>query len=168
MAVDRRWSGRLGRPGAVQPSRQAGALAADHEDLPLVLDHAGMPVERTQDALGQWRRDLAAVAAEPNTMVKISALGTDGLPRRRICIRSAAVSPTPSPRSPPCSTEQNRRIFRRLGASVLPRRGDVEGLQRGLPSHGPTVQACADAGEAVVTGQHHDLRERDLTPFQRR
>ncbi|WP_411978642.1 amidohydrolase family protein [Streptomyces sp. N50] len=84
----------MGRPGAVQPSRQAGALVADHEDVPLVLDHAGVPVERTQDALGQWRRDFAAVAAEPNTMVKISALGPNGLPRRRSCIRSTAVSPT--------------------------------------------------------------------------
>jgi len=57
--------------------RQAAALAADHGDVPLVLDHAGMPIERSQDALGQWKRDLAKVAAEPNTMVKISALGTN-------------------------------------------------------------------------------------------
>ncbi|MEV0472039.1 amidohydrolase family protein [Streptomyces prunicolor] len=113
----------MGRPGAVQPSRQTGALVADHEDVPLVLDHAGMPVERTQDALGQWRREFAAVATEQNTMVKISALGTNGLPCRRICIRSTAVSLTPSTRSPPCATEQNGRIFRRLGTPVLPRRG---------------------------------------------
>ena len=57
--------------------RQAAALAADHGDVPLVLDHVGMPVDRTQDALGQWKRDLAKVAAEPNIMVKISALGTN-------------------------------------------------------------------------------------------
>jgi predicted TIM-barrel fold metal-dependent hydrolase len=57
--------------------RQAAALAADHGDLPIVLDHAGMPIERDRDALDRWRRDLAVLAAEPHTTVKISALGTN-------------------------------------------------------------------------------------------
>ena len=57
--------------------RQAAALAADHGDLPIVLDHAGMPIERDRDALDRWRRDLALLAAEPRTTVKISALGTN-------------------------------------------------------------------------------------------
>jgi predicted TIM-barrel fold metal-dependent hydrolase len=57
--------------------RQAAALAADHGDIPVVLDHAGMPIERDRAALDRWRRDLTAVAAEPNTTVKISALGTN-------------------------------------------------------------------------------------------
>jgi predicted TIM-barrel fold metal-dependent hydrolase len=57
--------------------RQAAALAADHSDLPIVLDHAGMPIERDRDALDRWRRDLAVLAAEPGTTVKISALGTN-------------------------------------------------------------------------------------------
>jgi predicted TIM-barrel fold metal-dependent hydrolase len=57
--------------------RQAAALAADHGDISIVLDHVGMPIERDQDALDQWKRDLTAVAAELNTTVKISALGTN-------------------------------------------------------------------------------------------
>jgi predicted TIM-barrel fold metal-dependent hydrolase len=57
--------------------RQAAALAANHGDIPIVLDHAGMPIERDPDALDQWKRDLTAVATEPNTTVKISALGTN-------------------------------------------------------------------------------------------
>lgn len=57
--------------------RQAAALAADHGDIPLVLDHAGMPIDRDPDALDRWKRDLAVFAAEPNTTVKISALGTN-------------------------------------------------------------------------------------------
>jgi predicted TIM-barrel fold metal-dependent hydrolase len=57
--------------------RQAAALAADHGDIPLVLDHAGMPIERDPDSLDRWKRDLSAFAAEPNTTVKISALGTN-------------------------------------------------------------------------------------------
>jgi predicted TIM-barrel fold metal-dependent hydrolase len=57
--------------------RQAAALAAEHGDIPIVLDHAGMPIERDPGALDRWKRDVTAVAAEPNTTVKISALGTN-------------------------------------------------------------------------------------------
>jgi len=57
--------------------RQAAALAADHGDIPIVLDHAGMPIERDPGALDEWKRDLTTLAAEPNTTVKISALGTN-------------------------------------------------------------------------------------------
>jgi predicted TIM-barrel fold metal-dependent hydrolase len=57
--------------------RQAAALAAEHGDVPIALDHAGMPIERDPGALDRWRRDVTAVAAEPNTTVKISALGTN-------------------------------------------------------------------------------------------
>jgi predicted TIM-barrel fold metal-dependent hydrolase len=56
---------------------QAATLAADHGDIPIVLDHAGMPIDRDPDALDRWKRDLTAVAAQPNTAVKISALGTN-------------------------------------------------------------------------------------------
>jgi predicted TIM-barrel fold metal-dependent hydrolase len=57
--------------------QQAAGLAADHGDTPIVLDHAGMPIERGPDALDEWKRDVSAVGAEPNTTVKISALGTN-------------------------------------------------------------------------------------------
>jgi predicted TIM-barrel fold metal-dependent hydrolase len=57
--------------------RQAASLAAEHGDIPIVLDHAGMPIERDPAALGRWKAGLTAVAAEPNTTVKISALGTN-------------------------------------------------------------------------------------------
>ncbi|MEV8508955.1 amidohydrolase family protein [Actinoplanes sp. NPDC051475] len=56
--------------------RQAADLAADNADIAIVLDHAGMPIDRDPAALDRWRRDLTAVAARPNTTVKISALGT--------------------------------------------------------------------------------------------
>jgi predicted TIM-barrel fold metal-dependent hydrolase len=55
----------------------AARLAADFGGTPIVLDHAGMPIERDPDALTRWRRGLDLVAAEPNTTVKISALGTN-------------------------------------------------------------------------------------------
>jgi predicted TIM-barrel fold metal-dependent hydrolase len=56
---------------------KAAALAAAHGDIPIVLDHAGMPIERDPEALHWWKQQLAKVAAEPNTAVKISALGTN-------------------------------------------------------------------------------------------
>jgi predicted TIM-barrel fold metal-dependent hydrolase len=55
----------------------AAALAAAHPDVPIVLDHAGMPIERDADCLDVWKAGLGRVAAQPNTMVKISALGTN-------------------------------------------------------------------------------------------
>ncbi len=57
--------------------QQVAALAADHGDIAIVLDHAGMPIERDHEALLRWKQQLATVAAEPNTAVKISALGTN-------------------------------------------------------------------------------------------
>ena len=56
---------------------QAATLAADHGDISIVLDHAGMPIHRDDEALLHWKRQLAVFAAEPNTTVKISALGTN-------------------------------------------------------------------------------------------
>jgi len=56
---------------------QAARLAADHGEIPIVLDHAGMPIERDTESLHRWKRGLTRVAAEPNTTVKISALGTN-------------------------------------------------------------------------------------------
>jgi predicted TIM-barrel fold metal-dependent hydrolase len=56
---------------------QAAALAGNHGDIPIVLDHAGMPIDRSPAGLNRWKRQLGALAAEPNTNIKISALGTN-------------------------------------------------------------------------------------------
>ena len=56
---------------------QAARLAAQHSSTPIVLDHAGMPIERDDEALSQWAKGMELVAAQPNTAVKISALGTN-------------------------------------------------------------------------------------------
>ncbi len=56
---------------------EAAALAADHGGTTIVLDHAGMPIERDSLSLDRWKAGLALIAAEPNTTVKISALGTN-------------------------------------------------------------------------------------------
>ncbi|MDQ0259508.1 amidohydrolase [Sinomonas atrocyanea] len=55
----------------------AARLAADHGSTPIVLDHAGMPIERDDNGLAEWAKGMRLLAAEPNTTVKISALGTN-------------------------------------------------------------------------------------------
>lgn len=55
----------------------AARLAAEHGSTPIVLDHAGMPIERDQDSLREWAKGMELLAAEPNTTAKISALGTN-------------------------------------------------------------------------------------------
>jgi predicted TIM-barrel fold metal-dependent hydrolase len=53
----------------------AAALAAAHGDTMIILNHAGMPVDRDAEALSLWRTGMRALAAEPNVWVKISGLG---------------------------------------------------------------------------------------------
>lgn len=53
----------------------AAALAAAHGDTTIILNHAGMPVDRDAEALSLWRAGMRALAAQPNVWVKISGLG---------------------------------------------------------------------------------------------
>lgn len=57
---------------------QVPVLAHRHPDLTVVLDHLGKP-PLTGD-LGAWRDRLAAAAAEPHVVAKISSLGTVSRP----------------------------------------------------------------------------------------
>lgn len=56
---------------------EAAALAADFPETSIVLDHLGMPIGRDRESIAEWRAGLLAVAAQENTVVKISALGTN-------------------------------------------------------------------------------------------
>ncbi len=53
----------------------AAALAHAHPDVLLVLNHAGMPVDRDEAGLDLWRRGMRELAAAPNVVAKISGLG---------------------------------------------------------------------------------------------
>lgn len=53
----------------------AAALAARHPDTSIILNHAGMPVDRDAEALALWREGMRGLAAQPNVQVKISGLG---------------------------------------------------------------------------------------------
>ncbi|MGQ3047780.1 MAG: amidohydrolase family protein [Niveispirillum sp.] len=60
----------------IYPSQMAVAaeLAARHPDIPVILNHAGMPTDQDADGLALWRKGLALLAAQPNVAIKISGL----------------------------------------------------------------------------------------------
>jgi predicted TIM-barrel fold metal-dependent hydrolase len=60
----------------LRPSQmaQAAALIAGTPGLRTAIEHAGSPYDTTPGALALWDRDLAALAANPATIVKVSAL----------------------------------------------------------------------------------------------
>ncbi len=62
----------------------------------IVLNHAGLPSDRSSSALAGWHAAMREVAEEPNVRVKISGLGQPG---RLWSVEDNAGS---SKRSPPC------------------------------------------------------------------
>jgi predicted TIM-barrel fold metal-dependent hydrolase len=48
--------------------------------IPIVINHAGLPVDRTAEGLRAWRAALELAAGEPNVVLKISGLGIKGQP----------------------------------------------------------------------------------------
>lgn len=55
--------------------KDAARLAADHPDTPVIVNHAGMPVDKSPEGLNDWRLSMRALASQPNVSVKISGLG---------------------------------------------------------------------------------------------
>ena len=53
----------------------AAQLVRQFPRLPVVLEHAGMPCDRTERGLNIWRRGMAALAACDNVHVKLSEFG---------------------------------------------------------------------------------------------
>jgi len=51
------------------------ALIARHAEVPVIVNHLGMPVLADPDGLAEWRAGLRALAALPNTAIKLSGLG---------------------------------------------------------------------------------------------
>ena len=54
-------------------------LARDFPQTQIVINHTGLPADRSAEGLAAWRRMLEAVASAPNVTIKISGLGQ---PRR--------------------------------------------------------------------------------------
>ncbi|MGH6663527.1 MAG: amidohydrolase family protein [Pseudolabrys sp.] len=58
----------------------ATGLAADFPRTPIILNHAGLPSDRSAEGLAGWRRALEKLAAQPDVALKISGLGQAGKP----------------------------------------------------------------------------------------
>ena len=56
----------------------AAELARDFPDTTIILNHTGLPSDRTPDGLAQWRAAMTTLAQQPNVRLKISGLGQPG------------------------------------------------------------------------------------------
>lgn len=61
---------------------EAADLARTFPSTTIILNHTGLPADRTAQGLGEWRRAMALLARERNVCVKISGLGLPGRPWR--------------------------------------------------------------------------------------
>jgi predicted TIM-barrel fold metal-dependent hydrolase len=59
---------------------EAAEIARAHPRLPIALNHAGCPWDRSPEGLNRWRRGLEALARWPNVHCKISFLLVPGSP----------------------------------------------------------------------------------------
>jgi predicted TIM-barrel fold metal-dependent hydrolase len=53
----------------------AAELAGDFPDTTIVVNHTGLPADRSLEGLAGWRAAMALLARQPNVRVKISGLG---------------------------------------------------------------------------------------------
>jgi predicted TIM-barrel fold metal-dependent hydrolase len=58
----------------------AADLAKDFPATPLIINHTGLPADRSPEALAAWRKALERAAAQPNVALKISGIGLPGIP----------------------------------------------------------------------------------------
>lgn len=61
---------------------EALRLAEDFPQTRIILNHTGLPAQRSEKALAAWREAMRAFARAPNTALKISGLGVPGQPWR--------------------------------------------------------------------------------------
>lgn len=59
---------------------EAAALARAFPHTLIILNHTGLPADRSSEGIRGWREAMATFAAEPNVAVKISGLGVAGQP----------------------------------------------------------------------------------------
>ena len=56
----------------------AAGLARDFPDTTIILNHTGLPSDRSAEALASWQRAIKTLESCPNAMIKISGLGQRG------------------------------------------------------------------------------------------
>jgi predicted TIM-barrel fold metal-dependent hydrolase len=58
----------------------ANDLARDFPATTIILNHTGLPSDRSEEGLAGWRRALEGLAKQPNVAIKISGIGVPGRP----------------------------------------------------------------------------------------
>ena len=109
----------------------AARLARDFPEARIILNHTGLPADRSREGIAGWKKALRALAACPNAALKISGLGVPGQA---------------------WTAQANREI---VIAAI-----DIFGIRRSMfASNFPVDGLCASFG-AIVTGMLdivHDL-----------
>lgn len=59
---------------------EARALAEEFGDIPIILNHTGLPADRSPEGLGGWKAALENFARAPNAFLKISGIGRPSHP----------------------------------------------------------------------------------------
>lgn len=59
---------------------EAARLATTFAKTQIIVNHTGLPADRSAEGIAGWKRAMAELAACPNVAVKISGLGEPGLP----------------------------------------------------------------------------------------
>jgi len=59
---------------------EAAALACEFADTPLIVNHAGLPADRSAEALEAWAQAMTRLAGCANVFMKISGIGMPGQP----------------------------------------------------------------------------------------
>lgn len=54
---------------------EGAEVARSFPGIPMVINHTGLPLDRSEDGLAIWRKGLSALADCPNVVIKISELG---------------------------------------------------------------------------------------------
>ena len=57
---------------------EAARLAQDFPEARIILNHTGLPSDRSREGIAGWKKALQTLAGSPNTALKISGLGVRG------------------------------------------------------------------------------------------
>jgi predicted TIM-barrel fold metal-dependent hydrolase len=57
---------------------EAARLAADHPGTQIILNHTGLPADRSTEGIAGWRAAMSTLARQSNVAVKISGIGQRG------------------------------------------------------------------------------------------
>jgi predicted TIM-barrel fold metal-dependent hydrolase len=71
---------------------EGARLAADFEGTTIVLNHTGLPADRSAEGLAAWRQAMSLLARCANVNVKISGLGLPGQPWRAAANREVVLT----------------------------------------------------------------------------